>query len=279
MAAYAGALTIIDGAWTLFAKIDTLLIGAFLGTPAVGLFQAPLRFTTFLTYPSVAVTNGVGPRLARHRDQPPNVVAFAAAIRSLIVVYGVLVAPLLVWAHPLADLLLGRQYVESARVLQALVPYIFLSGLAPLVSTGVTYLGEARRRVPIAIATVLINLVIDLALIPRIGIIAGAIGTDVAYTFYVFGHLWICSTLVRLPLRPLLVTMGRVTVAAAAMAVVLRAVGTQELSPAEWAAGILGGTGAFAAVLVATRELTSVELRFARGFLARRFTRRAHEAA
>ena len=44
-----------------------------------------------------------------------------------------------------------------------------------------------------ALAAVAINLVVDVVLIPRIGIVAGAIGTDLALAVYVPAHLWICA--------------------------------------------------------------------------------------
>jgi heme-degrading monooxygenase HmoA len=72
---------------------------------------------------------------------------------------------------------LGPGYEESADVLRALTPYVFLAGLAPLVSLAVNFLGEARRRIPIALGAVAVNVAIDVTLIPRIGIVAGAIGT------------------------------------------------------------------------------------------------------
>jgi O-antigen/teichoic acid export membrane protein len=45
------------------------------------------------------------------------------------------------------------------------------------VSLSVKYLGHARKRLPIAVGAVLVNLVINLILVPPIGVVAGAIGT------------------------------------------------------------------------------------------------------
>jgi len=64
LAGYAGALVIVDGAFTLFKQVDVVLIGLILGSTAVGLFEAPMRFVTFLHYPGFAVANGVAPRVA-----------------------------------------------------------------------------------------------------------------------------------------------------------------------------------------------------------------------
>ena len=45
---YAGAMLIVGGAGSLFSYLDTLLIGAFLTTTAVGIYSAPLRLIAFV---------------------------------------------------------------------------------------------------------------------------------------------------------------------------------------------------------------------------------------
>ena len=44
------------------------------------------------------------------------------------------------------------------------------------------------------LGTVLINLGLDVALIPRVGVVGAAIGTDVAYLLYVPAHFLICRS-------------------------------------------------------------------------------------
>ena len=89
----------------------------------------------------------------------------------------------------------------------------------------------------------LINLVVDVVLIPRIGIVAGAIGTGLALAVYVPAHLWICVRALDAPLRPLGLALVRSLVAAAAMAGVLLAFGTSHLSVVDWLAGGVGVRG------------------------------------
>lgn len=260
LAGYAGALLVVNGAYSLFMQIDVLLIGAILSTSAVGLFSAPMRLMTLLHYPGLALSNSVSPRVVTadgRRDGRP----LGMALRWLIVVQAAMVAPVLVWAQPISDLLLGERFAESAEVLRGLTPYVFLLGMAPLISVSVNYLGQARRRVPIALSALMINVVIDVALLEEIGVVAAAIGTSVAYTVYVGGHLRLVRELLDLPLAPLVPTLVRSLLAAAAMAAVLALFGTASLSTLEWVLGAAGGVAAFLAVLVLTREVSPAELR------------------
>lgn len=257
IAGYAGALFVIDGAYTVLGQIDILLIGALLTTTSVGLFQAPWRLTAVLHYPGLAVAAGVAPRLARDASSrtEPDAAPLTAGLRLLLVFQAAFIAPLLVWSGPITDLALGSSFEGSSEVLRLLTPYVFLAGLAPLVSNAVDYLGAARRRIPIALATLAVNFAIDIVLIPKIGIVAGAIGSSAGFAIYVPAHLWLCDRLVGLPLASLAASLARALLAAAAMCGVLLAAGTEDLSTLSWLWGSMGGAAAFAAVLLATGEL------------------------
>jgi O-antigen/teichoic acid export membrane protein len=235
---YAAALLIVDGSFTLFSQIDTLLIGAIIGTAAVGIWTAPLRLIALLRYPSAALAAGVAPRLARRDGASQGAAELQASLRGLCIFQAFATGAVLVWATPLVALLLGPGYGGSADVLRALAPFIFLAGFAEVTSMGVNYLGQARRRVPIAIGAVAINVVVDLILIPRIGVTGAAIGTDLAYLLYVPAHFAICRREVGVALRPLAGVLARSILAAAALAAVLAL-----------------GTLAFVSVLLITGEL------------------------
>jgi O-antigen/teichoic acid export membrane protein len=267
---YAGVLAIVDAAVVLFDQIDAILIGAILGAASVGIFQAPMRLTTLLLYPGYAVANGVAPRLARGIDHRPDAQALRLAYRVIVLFQAALLAPVVVWATPIADLLFGDEFAESADVLRWLAPFIFLSGLAALVSLGANYLGLARLRVPIAIAAVAVNIVADLILLPTIGVIGAAIGTSLAFAIYVPAHTWLCWHALELDLRDTIVPVIRALAAATAMGIVLFLFGTDELALWQWFGGASAGTAVYAAVLVLTREVARADLDAVRALRPRR---------
>jgi O-antigen/teichoic acid export membrane protein len=259
LARYAGALFVVTVAFTLFEQVDVLLIGAIIGTTAVGVFEAPMRLTVFLAYGGQALALGVAPRLSRGGGGP-DLAAFNAANRYLIVLQGALLAPILVWTEPIVSVALGSGYDGSVSVLRALAPYVFLSGIGTFITIAVNYVGEARRRVILAVTTVAINAAIDLVLLPRIGVVGGAIGTDVAYSLYIAGHFWICKQVLGVRLGPTLLTFARCMVAAAAMAGAMALVGTSDLSWSQWVSGSIAGLIAYALVLTGTGELSRADV-------------------
>ena len=270
IASYAGALLIIDAVFAALTQIDILLIGAILGTSAVGIFQAPAKLITFLHYPGLALSAGVSPRLARGATAA-NVAAFSAGIRYLMILQGLLVVPTIVWAGPITDLILGDEFAESAEVMRALAPLTFLFGIAPIVSVAVNYMGEARRRIPIAIAALVANFVVSIVLLYEIGVVGSAIGADVAYLIYVPAHFWICKRLIGLPVRPVVITFARTLVAAGAMALAMLAFGYNELSLLDWFAGGAAGVVAYCVALLVTGEVHRSELASVRRAVAARF--------
>ena len=256
IAGYAGPLFIISAGYTLYAQVDVLLIGAFLGTTAVGLFSGALRLSVPLAYVGQALANSVSPRLGGGRGR----IAFSAGLRWLVIFQALAVAPVIVWAEPIVETILGPEFSGATNVLRVLALFIFLDGPSRLLSTTVNYLGYAGRRIPIVLAALGINVLLDVILLPTIGVVGAAIGTGTAYTLYVLGHFRICRQVLELPLRPIVLTLVRVATAAAVMSAVLLAVGTSSLSASEWIFGSVFAVIAYGLALIVTGEVAPSEI-------------------
>lgn len=257
---YAGAMFVVDVTWSAIAQIDVVLVGALLTSSAVGSFGAVLRILTVLGYLGLAVSSGVAPRLSLGGGSP-DTRSFLRGIRYLIIVQGLVIAPLVVWARPIVDLLLGPGYGSSPEILRVLTVQAFVAAPASLVSVAVTYLGEARRRLRIVLGTFVLGLLATYLLIRAVGVVGAAIGDDLVVCVYVAAHLWICSRMMTLDLWGLGRSCARTLAAAGVMALPLLALGTDHLSAIRWIVGLGVGGLAYAAVLLMTRELTVDELR------------------
>jgi O-antigen/teichoic acid export membrane protein len=217
IARFAGPLMLVDGANALFATIDILLIGAYLGSRSAGLFSAPTRLLVVFWYPGVAVANGVAPRLSRGGEGDGGR-SLAGGLRVLLLIYSAMLGPIIVWAPAIIRILLGGSYGGSVATTRWLSGAILLGGMAPLVSTAANYLGDARSRVLLMVGATLLDGLIDVILIPRIGIISGAIATAIAYAVMFYGHIRICERHIVIPRRQLCLTALRCLLAAAAAA-------------------------------------------------------------
>jgi O-antigen/teichoic acid export membrane protein len=254
IARYASALLLVDGLWATFTQIDILLIGAILTTTAAGIFQAPVRLLLLISYPGIALGAALGPRLARTRPgETVDPAPLVAATRVLLVAQTFAAAVAVAWARPLTHSVLGPGYAKSATVFAALGPYIVLAGLAPMFSNAIDYVGGTTRRLRVAGVALAVNVVIDVLLLPRIGVVGAAIGTDVGYAVYVAGHVAVAADLLGFSVSRLLASLGRCLLAGAAMAAVLLA--GAALGPAGFVLAALLGPLAYACVLLVDGEL------------------------
>jgi O-antigen/teichoic acid export membrane protein len=267
---YAGPLLLVDAAFRLFTSIDVLLIAAIIGGGArVAAFGLPLRLTVFLEYPAAAVASAVAPRLTRGRSED-DVVLLGDSIRYLTILQMLITAPLLIWPEAIMSLLFGDKYPEATGVLRALAPFVLLSGLAQLTTLSVNYLGEAWRRVPIAIVMLSANVIVDVILLPKIGIVAGAVGTSVAYAIWVPAHVWILRTRGGLRVGPFLVTLARSVLAGGATVGVLALLGTGQVGVPTMVLGAVAGSLVYVAALVLLGELGRDDVAVIRRLIPRR---------
>ncbi len=258
---YAGALAVINAVTTAIFQIDLIIIGAVLGATAVGVFQAPLKLTLFLAFPAGAAAKAVAPRLARTvSGAGGRTDAFANAIRIMLISYAVLIAPIIVWARPINEVILGSRYAEAARVVQLLTPYLYLLGIATLLAEGVTYFGEARRRLGISILALIVNGGLDLLLLPVMGVSGASLATDAGFIVVVAGLLFVCQREIGLPVVPLLASCARSMVAAAAVWLLLVLLGGEHMSALAAVIGAVLILPVFGGVLILTREISVQEI-------------------
>jgi O-antigen/teichoic acid export membrane protein len=256
--AYARPLLLINGAYTLYSYVDALLIGVLLTARDVGEFTAPLRLVALAGYIGLSIAGAVGPRLA---GENPDTAAFSRALRFVIILQMLIMVVLLGWAQPLVNVFLGSDYDLAGRVLRGLGPYAFLYGVGPLITIAVTYVGGAKQRVPIVIGALVVNLILDLILLPTIGVMGATIATSVAFAIYVPAHMRILLRSFELDLRPIALTLVRSLAAAGAATGLLLVIGDQHLRAVDVAAGAVAVPLMFGGVLLVLGEVTLEELR------------------
>ncbi len=262
MTRYGATLFVVDAAIAVFNRIDVILIGAIIGATAAGTFEAPLRITIFLLYFGSAMASAVAPRLSRTVAQATPVDTFVLALRYLVIIQVAFIVPMIVWATPLTNLLLGSGYSDSAAIMRALTPWVFLAGLAGLLSVAVNYVGRAASRIPAAVAAVIANIAFDLIFIPKIGAIAGAYGSAIGYLIYTPGHFWILRAELGFELRPLVFTVLRALLAGAAMVIPMVVIGTTGVGWAALIGGLAAASVLYVAGLVVVGEVTPADIKF-----------------
>ncbi len=253
LALYASAVAVVDIIWAMLSQVDVLIIGIVLTPTAVASFQAPSRLLSLATYPGLALSYALGPRLARVGDRLDGIVeTLATTARTLLLVQALAAAITVVFAPQIVAIALGGDYTGTSAetVLRCLAPYVALSGLAPLLSSAINYVGGARRRIWIAAATLVVNVALNLLLLPLIGPVGAAIALDVGYSLFAAGHVYLCTRLLDVELGSLVATATRTTIAAGAMIAASLLIGLLLSGPLGAAVSGVAGCAVFVAIVL-----------------------------
>ena len=78
----------------------------------------------------------------------------------------------------------GSKYLGTVPVLQVLAIYIVFRSLTTITEDSLDYLGRAKLRALLKIPTVILNVILNIILIPRIGVIGAPIATVVSYGIF-----------------------------------------------------------------------------------------------
>jgi O-antigen/teichoic acid export membrane protein len=250
----AGGASAVGLVWTAVVPVQAILIGAMVGAPAVGSFGAAVRLLTPIASISViAALVSVRRAAAGARDDRR---APRRTLKWSIVASGLLVAPSIVWAAPISAGLFGSGHPDSAAILRWLAVYAFVAGPTAVLSVvDGSRAGDIGRWALVVVAVGCSELV-GYAAIRAFGVAGAAMTVDGFALATLSVHLLADSSKIVFDRGAALVTALRTVLAAGAMAAVLLAAGTAQLSTVGWLAGAVGGTAAFAAVLLVAGEIS-----------------------
>lgn len=198
--------------------LDLTLIALFHDAATAAPYALGWKLVMFLHLPAVAIAVVVAPRLAQDRAAAPQL--FGRWIQRTAVLNAGILAVVAALA-PQIIVIFGDQYRHNGTVLQALMGYAAVLGLAPLVSIACNFLGGARARLPVTVAAVVVNIVLDLVLIPKWGPYGAALSATLAYLVYVVGHARLAGRLLNATVWPGGIRLALRIAAAAATAVLL----------------------------------------------------------
>jgi O-antigen/teichoic acid export membrane protein len=247
---FAIALTIAS-----LAALLTVLLVPGPGPEASGVLALVVAMSAL----ALVVSNWVAARLVQ-RPREENVRALEGALRRVIVLACVIVAPAIVWATPMTHAMFGPADSRSADVLTAMLPFVFCCGIAPLLIHASNDASEAWHRLTVSLSTLALTATVGFILIPRHGLLGAVIAADVGFGFYTIAHIYVCRRLLKLRVRMLAWSLACGLTAAAAMALVLASVRMTAPTTSDWLEGGVGGLAVYLAMLIFTRELAFADL-------------------
>jgi O-antigen/teichoic acid export membrane protein len=186
----------------IFFQQDTLLLKVLLGDyRAVGLFAAAYRLVTFFIFVTIPTLWPLLPEFAKLAGGAGEREALAAGARRAgrAVLLYVLPPTVLVaaFAPELVRIVFGGAYAPAAAALTVVAVSMTARPVGYMSDATLIAAGRQRYLAIVAAAAVLVNLALDLILIPRLGFMGAAWGTAVADVVGLIMSLVIASAVLR----------------------------------------------------------------------------------
>lgn len=196
------AVRLVTLSWPLFLsalaavvylKIDQVMLEHLVGHHAVGVYAAAARLSEVWYFLPIALASSMLPMLVARRLEDPGAYEHSleqayrvAAWIAIAIALGTTVV-----ATPLVAILFGEEFAETAGILRVhmwAAPFIFVSSVL-----GRALIVEDRRKWELTrhLLGAALNVVLNLALIPAIGVMGAAVATLVSYAVAGYLLCWV----------------------------------------------------------------------------------------
>lgn len=203
IAEYAVPLTATNSAAVLDKRVDTLLVGFFLSPVEVGFYVLADRVIKLIETPMSALGFTLSPMFGAEKAAG-NITEisrlYETALLNSLLLYIPAGAGLILVADPLIRLVFGAEYSGAVILLQVLGLYAVFKAVTKLTDNGLNYLGRARDRAIVRAITAVLNVGLNILLLPLLGVVGAAIATVISYGLYTAANVYIIS--LEFELRP-----------------------------------------------------------------------------
>ncbi|RQG92490.1 flippase [Natrarchaeobius chitinivorans] len=208
---YSVPLTATRSANVVDKQIDTVLVGVFLTPAAVAFYTLGKQITDFLLAPAEALGFTISPNFGEQKasgslEQARRI--YETSLTQTMMLYVPAAAGIVIVAEPFITMIFGADYAGAVPVLQILAGFVVLQAITNLTSDSLDYLGRARSRAIAKGGTAAANFVLNLILIPTIGVVGAAIATVATHSVYVAVNVYIVHAELSLRVEQVARSMG-----------------------------------------------------------------------
>ncbi len=184
---YSVPLTATRGANVLDKRVDTVLVGVLLSATAVSFYTIARQVAEFAAVPVRSLGFTISPALGEQKfSDEPDVAArlYEESFRHVSMLYIPGAVGLMLVADPLIRYVIGVEYLGAVPVLQVLSLFVLVNAINLITTDSLDYLGRARIRAIAKGVTAIANFILNLLLLPLIGVVGAALATVVTFSTY-----------------------------------------------------------------------------------------------
>lgn len=200
---YSIPLAATNSASILYKRVDTILVGFFIGPIAVGYYVLAKQVSDFIVSPASSLGFTISPSYAEYKTKEDKSAAhiYEKSLIHTMLFYIPAAAGLALVADPMVRHVFGSSYVGAIPVIQILSVYIVLDAIDHITNDGLDYLGRARQRAIVKTTTGGLNVLLNVILIPTIGVVGAAISTVICYGTMTIVNVYLIHIELSLALR------------------------------------------------------------------------------
>lgn len=163
-------------------RFDIFLMGIFLSTTSIGIYTVAVGLAELLWYIPNSISTVLFPEISSVKDERANyITAKILRISFFIVICTSLV--LLLCAKPLIALLYGSNFLGAVQPFLFLVPGIVTLSLTKILISDLSGRGRPGIVAVVSLFTAAIHILLNVILIPRMGIVGASIASTCSYVF------------------------------------------------------------------------------------------------
>lgn len=185
-------------------RMDILMLKKLSSLEEVGFYSLAMQIAEQLWHVPMAIEAIILSRSANSNDDR-QVHRTVASIFRVSLIIG-LVAGIIIFfiAPPLIPLIFGTEFANSARMIQVVLPGIFILIGFRILNSRLTGMGKPQVAIYTFLPALVINFIANLFLIPRFGGIGAAWATNISYGIGSIAFIIVYSRLIKMPLTEIL---------------------------------------------------------------------------
>jgi lipopolysaccharide exporter len=177
----------------IFNNIDTMMLGAFLGTPAVASYNAAFRIANVMEIPMTSLSAVVFPKsVERSKVEGPSAVKYLyeRSVGSIFAMTVPAALALILFSQTAVRLIAGAKYQDAAPILTIVVLFSLIKPFGRQFGIAMESIGKPRVNFSITLTTMLINIASNYFYLHFFGFLGAAYGTLTALVigFFITRH-------------------------------------------------------------------------------------------
>jgi O-antigen/teichoic acid export membrane protein len=180
---------------SMFVKsTDSWMIGRFLSTAAVAVYNPAIRLANIVEVPTLAIANFVFPQVAQKMKERGNEGVRDVYVKSVSLILAMMlpmVLPMYVFSDFLILKIFGQEYIEAAAILRVTIFYSLIIPFNRQFGTVMDALKKPKLNFYLLVMVAVLNIIFNYIFLKQFGVIGSAYGTLLSYCVVFVLNQWI----------------------------------------------------------------------------------------